>query len=68
MGNFIFDQNFNLTQLSFILYVWLDEGEPYRAEIVPIYLKGYKPTPAVGLQKFYVTMRLSELSAKRNTQ
>ncbi|ACA87529.1 CapA family protein [Shewanella woodyi] len=67
MGNFIFDQNFNSTQLSFILYVWLDEGEFHRAEIVPIYLKGYKPTPAIGLQRYYVMKRLSELSAKRNT-
>ncbi|MEC4727068.1 CapA family protein [Shewanella sp. D64] len=67
MGNFIFDQNFNSTQLSFILYVWLDEGEFHRAEIVPIYLKGYKPTPAVGLQRHYVMKRLSELSEKRNT-
>ncbi|WP_185972772.1 CapA family protein [Shewanella hanedai] len=67
MGNFIFDQNFNSTQLSFILYVWLDEGQFHRAEMVPIYLKGYKPTPAVGLQRHYVMKRLSELSAKRNT-
>ncbi len=67
MGNFIFDQNFNSTQLSFILYVWLDEGEFHRAEIVPTYLKGYKPTPAVGLQRYYVMKRLAELSAKRST-
>jgi poly-gamma-glutamate capsule biosynthesis protein CapA/YwtB (metallophosphatase superfamily) len=67
MGNFIFDQNFSATQHSFILYVWLDEGEFHRAEIVPIYVKGYKPTPATGLQRYSVMKRLTELSKQRNT-
>jgi len=67
MGNFIFDQNFSATQHSFILYVWLDEGAFHRAEIVPIYVKGYKPSPATGMHRYTVMKRLTELSKTRNT-
>ncbi len=67
MGNFIFDQNFSATQHSFILYVWLDEGQFHRAEIVPLYVKGYKPTPATGMHRYTVMKRLTELSKQRNT-
>ncbi|KGJ93957.1 CapA family protein [Colwellia psychrerythraea] len=67
MGNFIFDQNFSATQHSFILYVWLDEGKFHRAEIVPLYVKGYKPTPATGVNRYTVMKRLTELSKVRNT-
>lgn len=67
MGNFIFDQNFSATQHSFILYVWLDEGKFHRAEIVPIYVKGYKPTPSTGRHRYTVMKRLVELSKTRNT-
>lgn len=67
MGNFIFDQNFSATQHSFILYVWLDEGVFHRAEIVPLYVKGYKPTPATGMHRYTVMKRLAELSKTRNT-
>ncbi|WP_286262837.1 CapA family protein [Thalassotalea atypica] len=67
MGNFTFDQNFSSTQHSFILYVWLDEGAFTRAEIVPIYLKGYQPTPATGMHRYSTMKRLKELSALRYT-
>lgn len=67
MGNFIFDQNFAATQHSFILYVWLDGEEFHRAEIVPIYVKGYKPTPATGKHRNLVLKRIKELSKRRNT-
>ncbi len=67
MGNFIFDQNFSATQHSFILYVWLDGEEFHRAEIVPIYVKGYKPTPATGMHRYTVMKRLKTLSKIRNT-
>ncbi len=67
MGNFIFDQNFSATQHSFILYVWLDDGKFHRAEIVPLYVKGYKPTPATGMHRYTVMKRLTELSKIRNT-
>jgi len=67
MGNFIFDQNFSATQHSFILYVWLDGEKFHRAEIVPIYVKGYKPTPATGMHRYTVMKRLKTLSKIRNT-
>lgn len=67
MGNFIFDQFFSATPHSFILYVWLDEGQFHRAEIVPIYLKGYQPTPATGMHRYTILKRLSVLSAERKT-
>lgn len=65
MGNFIFDQYFYATPHSFILNVWMDGDKFHRAEIVPIYLKGYKPTPATGLQRSNVLKRLTTLSKKR---
>ena len=68
MGNFLFDQNFSSTQLSLLLYVWLDEGQFHRAEIVPVYVKGYKPTPAMDLERDNLLKRLTTLSAKRGTQ
>lgn len=67
MGNFVFDQNFSSTQLSLVLYVWLDRGEFHRAEIVPVYVKGYKPTPALGVERDALLKRLTTLSAKRDT-
>lgn len=67
MGNFVFDQNFSSTQHSYLLYVWLDEGRFHRAEIVPIYVKGYKPTPAIDDERFAVLKRIHTLSAKRDT-
>jgi poly-gamma-glutamate capsule biosynthesis protein CapA/YwtB (metallophosphatase superfamily) len=68
MGNFIFDQNFSATQHSFILYVWLDGEKFHRAEIVPVYVKGYKPTPATGMHRYTVMKRLKTLSSIRNTE
>ena len=67
MGNFIFDQNFSATQHSYILYVWLDQGEFSRAELVPIYVKDYKPTPAMDDERNRALTRIATLSAKRNT-
>ena len=67
LGNFIFDQNFSATQHSFVLYVWLDEGKFHRAEIVPVYVKGYKPSPATGMHRYTIMKRLTELSKTRNT-
>jgi poly-gamma-glutamate capsule biosynthesis protein CapA/YwtB (metallophosphatase superfamily) len=67
MGNFIFDQYIPSTPYSFLLYVWMDEGEFHRAEIVPVYLKGYKPTPATGINRYTTMKRIKSLSAQRNT-
>lgn len=65
MGNFIFDQYFYSTPHSFVLYVWMDGEKLHRAEIVPVYLKGYKPTPATGMHRYTVLKRLDQLSQKR---
>lgn len=65
MGNFIFDQFFYSTPHSFILYVWMDGETFHRAEIVPIYLKGYQPTPSTGAHRDNVLKRLTQLSKKR---
>lgn len=67
MGNFVFDQYFNSTPHSFILYVWMDGDTFHRAEIVPIYLKGYKPTPSTGVQRHNTMKRLVTLSKERDT-
>lgn len=68
MGNFIFDQFFYSTPHSFILYVWMDGEKFHRAEIIPIYLKGYLPTPATGMHRYTVLKRLAQLSKKRGVE
>ncbi|NQY37899.1 MAG: CapA family protein [Alteromonadaceae bacterium] len=67
LGNFIFDQFYSATQHSYILYVWMDGDTFYRAEIIPIYLKGYIPTPATGMHRYTGLKRLSALSKKRGS-
>ena len=67
MGNFIFDQFFYATNHSFMLYVWMDGERFYRAEVVPVYLQGYVPTPATGSHRTRILTRLDELTSKRNT-
>lgn len=67
LGNFIFDQYFYATSYSMLLYVWMDGDQLYRAEIVPVYIKGYQPTPATGMARFTILKRLSALSSLRNT-
>ena len=66
MGNFIFDQYFHATPLSYILYVWMDGEKFHRAEIVPLYLKGYVPIPATGIQRNALTKRTRTLSQRRS--
>ena len=45
----------------------MDGDEFYHSEAVPIYIKGYHPTPAVGPMRNAINRRLTELSAKRDT-
>ncbi len=68
MGNFAFDQYFYSTHHSYMLYVWMDSESFHRAEIIPIYVKGYKPTPATDINRYSTLKRLSELSKLRSTQ
>jgi poly-gamma-glutamate capsule biosynthesis protein CapA/YwtB (metallophosphatase superfamily) len=67
LGNFLFDQYFYSAQSAALLYVWMDGDEFHHAEAVPIYIKGYHPTPAVGPMRNAINRRLFDLSAKRNT-
>ncbi|TMO68905.1 CapA family protein [Pseudoalteromonas aurantia] len=68
LGNFIFDQNFPATHNSTLLYVWLDEGQFFRAEIVPIFIQNYQPTAAVGQQRHTILKRIKQLSAMKRTK
>ncbi len=67
LGNFTFDQYFYTAQKSALLYVWMDGENFHRAEVVPVYLKGYIPTPATGEMRHAILKRISMLSAKRGT-
>ena len=67
LGNFLFDQYFYSAQSAAMLYVWMDGDELHHAEAVPIYIKGYHPTPAVGPMRNAINRRLFDLSAKRDT-
>ena len=62
MGNFLFDQYHYTTQLGMLLYVWMDGDELHRAELVPLHINGYVPTPATGAFRFSVLQRLARLS------
>lgn len=63
LGNFMFDQYIYETQRSALLYVWMDGEKFHRAEVVPLYMKTYRPTPAMGLMRDYVLRRLRQQSA-----
>lgn len=67
LGNFTFDQYFYTAQKSALLYVWMDGDNFHRAEVVPIYIKGYTPTPATGEMRHNILKRISSLSARRST-
>lgn len=67
LGNFAFDQFFYETHGAYILKVWMDGEDFYRAEIVPIHIKDYKPVPATSDMRQYILKRIISLSAKRGT-
>ncbi len=67
MGNFLFDQTFYTTQLGMLLYVWLDDDRLSRAEVVPMYVNGYVPTPATGAARRSILHRLARLSQRLGT-
>ena len=67
MGNFLFDQTYYTTQLGMLLYAWVDGDALYRAEVVPMYVNGYVPTPATGTMRYAILHRLARLSAPLGT-
>ena len=62
LGNFLFDQYHYATQLGMLLFVWMDGDTLHRAEVVPLHINGYLPTPATGLFRHAVLSRLARLS------
>ncbi|MBT8080960.1 MAG: CapA family protein [Gammaproteobacteria bacterium] len=67
MGNFLFDQYIYSTQLGMLLYVWMDGDVLYRAEVVPMYVNGYIPTPATGNMRYSILHRIARLSRPLGT-
>jgi len=67
LGNFLFDQFHYTTQLGMLLYVWMDGEDLHRAEVVPMNINGYVPTPATGRFRFSVLNRLARLSRPYDT-
>ncbi|MEM9622175.1 MAG: CapA family protein [Pseudomonadota bacterium] len=68
LGNFLFDQYIYGTQLTMLLYVWMDGDQLHRAEIVPLYLNGYVPTPATGAIRYDILQRQTRLTDKQHLQ
>ncbi len=66
LGNFLFDQYIYTTQMSMLLFVWMDGEQLHRAEVVPLHLNGYVPTPATGEFRYAILHRLAKLSNRRN--
>ena len=67
MGNFLFDQYHYTTQLGMLVYVWMDGDSLHRAEVVPMNINGYQPTPATGRFRASVLGRLARLSRPHGT-
>ncbi|TMM50079.1 CapA family protein [Qipengyuania marisflavi] len=68
IGNFMFDQEFLRTQVSYVVKAWLEKGRFIRAEIVPIALVDYRPVPATDRAREASLRRLFGLSAERGTR
>ena len=60
LGNFAFDQYLYSTQSAILLFAWYDGDEFFRAEIVPLHINGYVPTPATGSFRYDILQRLSQ--------
>jgi poly-gamma-glutamate capsule biosynthesis protein CapA/YwtB (metallophosphatase superfamily) len=67
MGNFLFDQFDYATQMAMLVYVWMDGDELHRAEVVPVNVNGYVPTPATGEFRSAILNRLARTSRPLGT-
>jgi len=67
LGNFVFDQYLPSTQAGMLLFVWYDDDRFYRAEVVPLHINGYVPTPATGVLRYDILQRLARLSGSAST-
>lgn len=68
LGNFLFDQYFFEAQLAYVLKVWMDGDQFYRAEAIPIQLLDYRPVPAVAAMREGVLRRLFSQSRAMGTR
>lgn len=68
LGNFLFDQYFFEAQLAYVLKVWMDGDQFYRAEAIPIQLLDYRPVPAVAGMREGVLRRLFSQSRAMGTR
>ncbi|NNC65588.1 MAG: CapA family protein, partial [Gammaproteobacteria bacterium] len=67
MGNFLFDQFDYATQMAMLVYVWMDGDTLHRAEVVPVNVNGYLPTPATGRFRDAILHRLARTSRPLGT-
>jgi len=67
LGNFMFDQYFFEAQLAYVLKVWMDGDQFYRAEAIPVQLLDYRPVPAVANMREGVLRRLFSQSRALGT-
>ena len=67
LGNFVFDQYLPSTHAAMLVYAWFDDDRFHRAEVVPLHINGYVPTPATGQMRFDILQRLARLSARNAT-
>ncbi|MEO1044071.1 MAG: CapA family protein [Pseudomonadota bacterium] len=67
LGNFLFDQFFYETHGAMALRVWMDGDQFYRAEVIPLHIKDYRPIPAMADVRNYVLQRVMRLSAERGS-
>ncbi len=65
LGNFAFDQFFYSTHGAIVVHVWMDGDDFYRAEVVPVHVRDYKPLPGMNNAREYVMSRVARLSAER---
>ncbi|WP_164088964.1 CapA family protein [Sphingorhabdus sp. YGSMI21] len=68
LGNFVFDQYFFEAQLAYVLKVWMDGDQFYRAEAIPVQLLDYRPVPAVAGMREGVLRRLFSQSRALGTE
>jgi poly-gamma-glutamate capsule biosynthesis protein CapA/YwtB (metallophosphatase superfamily) len=67
IGNFLFDQFDYTTQMAMLAYVWMDGDTMHRAEVVPVNINGYVPTPATGAFRSAILNRLARTSRPLGT-
>jgi len=66
LGNLVFDQYLYSTQSAILLFAWYDDDRFFRAEVVPLHINGYVPTPATGAFRYDILQRLVRLTDSDN--